>query len=187
MVNEWKKRWNSHKGHETVILYFLGYLLKKMIEGNWAKIQENWAYLIIPWQIHRWKQCTGEVEIASWTDIYWWTLDIVTLTWIGQKWEHHTLSRLLYPANIHVLEQSGWTSGLGFRAFRVAILSQSIHTGMYLHLRYCHSRWNGYFSFEPLLFFTYSNGEVAIFQELMYRWNLKFNSAGYSVLKNLRL
>ena len=49
MVNEWKKRWNSHKGHETVIWYLLGYLLGKIIEENWAKIQQNWAYLIIPW------------------------------------------------------------------------------------------------------------------------------------------
>ena len=31
------------------------------------------------------------------------------------------------------------------------------------------SRWHGYFSFEPLLFIAYSNGEVAIFHELMYR------------------
>ena len=37
MVNEWKKRWNSHKGHETDIWYFLGYLQRKMIEENWAR------------------------------------------------------------------------------------------------------------------------------------------------------
>ena len=53
MVNEWKKRWNSHKGHETVIWYFVGYLHSKIIEENWAKIQENWAYLIIPWIFSR--------------------------------------------------------------------------------------------------------------------------------------
>ena len=37
MVNEWKKRWNSHKGHEIFIWYLLGYLLEKNNRGKLSK------------------------------------------------------------------------------------------------------------------------------------------------------
>ena len=48
--------WTSERKSEIPIkdmrqpfyVYLLGYLLRKMMEENWAKIKENWAYLIIP-------------------------------------------------------------------------------------------------------------------------------------------
>ena len=39
-------QYKGHNGNESV-----HYLQRKIIEENWAKIQENWAYLIIPWEI----------------------------------------------------------------------------------------------------------------------------------------